>query len=222
MALEQGNTSTPLSASDPIYDAGSDLYTRGEIVEHPPSVPDFEGLPPGPHPEQIRDVQIDLHNSRAEVQAARQVEGKGNLNLAAFLERRQAESETVEWQGALAELASLDHQASIMAEGFPQDREQRRSELRERLELKPERDEAALRLAAAQQKGIIGDCEGRVIFDQRRLEQLEEAQRRYARRELEHAARRAYWGVADEGDARRLREGGADAGRVPKRVQPSR
>jgi hypothetical protein len=207
----------PLSANDPIYDVASDVYARGDVVLRPPPAPDFEGLPPRPPIDTRRDARIDIANLEAELGAAREEEEKATAALATLRERQVAEQETPEWRGLIAELLALDREETLMQDAFPADRRRRQAELRSRVERDPERLRAALGLAVDQAASTIRNEEGRLIAERARAAQLDAAEALYNRRELEHAARLVYWGIAGDGDVRRLTEGGVDAAKVPKR-----
>jgi len=221
VALEQGNTQTQISASDPIYGAGSDLYTRGEIVERPPSAPDFEGLPPRPSADAVRDIRIDLENGRAALAQSRQARAKYAAHLISLEIAAERGAEDEATQAALARLAALDIEAELMADAFPAAREEERSQLREQFVTSPERLASVLEAKVGLEAAREEQFKGQAAFDEQRLKAVDAAEARYQRRELEYSARLLFWGVATNGDMRRLRQGGADAGRIPARQQPS-
>ncbi len=211
-----------INAGDPIYDGTSDLYGRGDVVLHPPSAPDFGGLPARPLSDALRDIRVDSHNREAELGVARQQRARYAAHLASLDIERLSGEESEDVQAGLARLAALDLEAEMLGDQFPTAHAKEQGELRERLETTPARLAALLQAKVDLEAGREEGLKAEIASHQERLKQLETVEGLYQRREIEHAARRVHWGVGDEGDLRRLRDAGVDLDRIPKRLQPSR
>jgi len=205
-----------------LYDDGSPVYTRGDVVVRAPQGYDSTGLPPRPHPDQVREVAVEIHNLTQAIRAAEHKRAGAQLNLAAHNEALDAREEELAIQGERAELAALDAEAEMMADAFPAQREQRRAELRQRLDLEPSRRATVLQALIGQQDGIIRDGQGRLQFERERQARLERAEQAHVEAEVKAAAQRYHWGVATEGDMKLLAQAGVDVRQIPRRRQPSR
>jgi len=200
-----------------LYTAESPVYTKGEVVMRPPAGYDPTGLPPRPAGEQRTEVAVNIHNLSEEIKAAEHERARAQLNLAAHQEAQGAGEEELSTQAERAELAALDAEAQMMGDAFPADRGKRRTELRQRLELDPDRQATILQAWIQRQDGVISDRQGRLKFERERQERLEAAEQAHQDREVIGAAQRVYWGVATPADIKRLSEAKVDLNRLPRR-----
>ena len=204
-----------------LYDPDSAIYTRGDVAVRPPFGPDLAGLPPRPTGEQMTEVAVNIANFEAELAAARKAAVEAGQHLASLAEQELGREDNPEARAQAAELAALDWEAELMQDAFPADREQRRKELRRRLEAQ-ERQATVLKARIEVAEGRAQDLLGRLEFERRRKQQLEAAAAAHRQAEVVAAAQRAYWGVASERDLRLLSEAGVDVRQIPRRGEPSR
>jgi len=204
-----------------LYNPDSPIYTRGDVVIRPPFGPDLAGLPPRPTGEQMAEVAVNLANLEAELASARKAAVEAGQHLASLAERDLAREDDPEVRAEVAELAALDWEAELMQDAFPADREQRRKQLRGRLEAQ-ERQATVFKARIEAAEGRVQDLLGRLEFERRRKQQLDAAAAAHRQAEAVAAAQRVHWGTASERDLKLLSEAGVDVRQIPRRRQPSR
>ena len=196
-------------------------YARGEVVVRPPAGPDVSSLPPRPSPEQLGEAALNIHNLEAELAAARKAAVEAGQHLATLAERELAREDDPDVRAQAAELAALDWERELMQDAFPADREQRRKELRGRLEDR-DRQATVLKARIDAAEGRVRHILGRLEFERARKARLEQAEQEHMEAELRAAAGRFFWGVQTERDLKLLSQAGIDMRQIPRRREPSR
>jgi len=204
-----------------LYDPDSAVYTRGEVVTRPPAGPDLAGLPPRPSGEQVGEVLVSISNLEAELAAARKAAVEAGQHLATLAERELAREDDPDVRAQAAELAALDWERELMQDAFPAEREQRRKELRGRLEDR-DRQATVLKARIDAAEGRARDALGRLEFERQRKQRLEAAEAAHRQAEVVAAAQRVHWGTATERDLDALSQAGIDVRQIPRRREPSR
>jgi hypothetical protein len=142
-------------------------------------------------------------------------------HLATLAERELAREDDPEVKAEGAELAALEWERELMQDAFPADREQRRKELRGRLEDR-DRQATVLKARIDAAEGRVRDVLGRLEFERARKARLEQAEQAHMEAELRAAAGRFFWRVETERDLDALSQAGIDVRQIPRRREPSR